>query len=307
MRHAALLLVVLALVGCSTAVPLRPAATPTDAGDGTPTHVDLRGRVVEVIDGDTVTVRLRNGTRERVRLVGVDTPEVYGENTPGEFEGVPDTATGRACLHGWGERASEFARAALDGRRVGLRFDPNLDRRGYYGRLLAYVVVENRTFDYRLVSTGHARVYDSDFVHRDRYLAAEARARRAGRGLWTCATGTPTATAVADGGTALAVSVTADAPGDDNENPNGETVTLRNRGETAVDLDGWTVADAAGHTYRFGDVTLAPGAAVTLHSGSGRDTATDVYWGLDRAVWNNDGDTVTVRDASGTAVVRRTY
>lgn len=304
----ALLAALLVLAGCTTGVDPGPVVD-----GGTHAHdADLAGRVTEVVDGDTVKVRLQDGTRDTVRLVGVDTPEVYSETTPDEFEGVPDTEAGRTCLRRWGERASALATDELDGERVELAFDPNLDRRDYYGRLLMYVVVDNRSFNRRLVETGHARVYDSAFARADRYLAAERRARDEGRGLWTCATGsppTPTAshTAAADGGTSLSVSVTADAPGDDHENLNEETVTLHNGGETAVDLSGWTVADEAGHEYTFGDVTLDPGASVTLHTGSGTDTATDVYWGRSSAVWNNDGDTVTVRDPSDAVVVRHSY
>jgi micrococcal nuclease len=301
------LAVLLALAGCTVGVD--PAADPTPApGAG------IAATVTEVVDGDTVKVAYRNGTRDTVRLVGVDTPEIYSENTPEEYEGVPETAAGRRCLRRWGERASAHATDRLRDRRVRLAFDPNLDRRGYYDRLLAYVVLENRTFNYALVTEGYARVYDSDFSRKSRYLDAERRAREGGTGLWECATDSPpTATPgagmpVSDGGSALAIAeINADAPGNDNENLNEEYVTLLNRGETAVLLEGWTVTDEAGKEYVFGDVTLDPGARVTLHTGSGTDTATDVYWGRTGAVWNNGGDTVTVRAANGTVVTERTY
>ena len=117
---------------------------------------------------------------------------------------------------------------------------------------------------------------------------------------------TATATATAsDAG--IAVSVHEDAAGNDNENLNDEYVTLTNRGESPLDLEGWIVADEAGHRYEFGAVTLDPGASLRLHTGSGEDTGTDVYWGRSGAVWNNDGDTVTVRAANGTVVAERSY
>lgn len=308
MRCVALLAVLFVLAGCATGV---------DSGDFAPgsgaagREADLTGRVTEVIDGDTVKVQLENGTREIVRLVGVDTPEVHSEPTPDEFEGVPVTEAGRACLRRWGERASELAKSELDGRRVGLAFDPNLDRRGYYGRLLAYVMVGDGTFNYQLVETGHARVYDSDFTRKGRYLDAEQQASTDGTGLWVCATDSPPTasppTAIADGGTVLSVSASPDAPGDDNDNLNEETVSLHNGGETAVDLSGWTVADEAGHEYTFDNVTLDANATVTLHTGSGTDMTADLYWGRSNAVWNNGGDTVIVRDASGAVVVQTSY
>jgi micrococcal nuclease len=68
------------------------------------------------------------------------------------------------------------------------------------------------------------------------------------------------------------------------------------------------VHDEAGKTYTFADgTTLAPGASITLHTGDGTDTDAHRYWGRDGAVWNNGGDTVTVRDASGDVVAERSY
>ncbi|WP_435067605.1 lamin tail domain-containing protein [Haloplanus sp. C73] len=124
-------------------------------------------------------------------------------------------------------------------------------------------------------------------------------------------------TAVSDGGTttqtppeeALVVeTVQADAPGDDRENLNEEYVVFRNTGSDPLDLSGWTVADAADHTYTVPDgYTLAGGETVTLHTGSGSDSATDLYWGADAPIWNNGGDTVRVRTANGTLVVEEAY
>jgi micrococcal nuclease len=170
----------------------RPAASATVGGDsGTPhpsTAPHVRVTVVDVVDADTIDVRYPNGSRETVRLLGVDAPETRAENAPGEFEGVPDTDAGRRCLRRAGGAASEMARARLAGETVGLGFDPRADRRGGYGRLLAYVYADGAQFNHRLLVAGHARLYDSPFVERDRYAAAERRARATDRGLWACAT-----------------------------------------------------------------------------------------------------------------------
>ncbi|PSQ27857.1 nuclease [Halobacteriales archaeon QS_9_68_17] len=168
---------VLALAGCAGVVTDDPPRT-TERSDAT---------VVDVVDGDTVEVEYPNGTRETVRLLGVDTPEVRAENDPGEFEGVPDTEAGRTCLRDWGYRASEFARTELAGESVTLVVDPASDRRGGYDRLLAYVDYDGGRFNERLVERGHARLYDATFADRDRYAAAEERARESGTGLWECA------------------------------------------------------------------------------------------------------------------------
>jgi hypothetical protein len=104
------------------------------------------------------------------------------------------------------------------------------------------------------------------------------------------------------------VEIRADAPGNDHENLNEEYVGFENTGGTDLELGGWTVRDEADHVYRFPNgYTLAAGETVTLHTGSGTDSQTDLYWGEGRAVWNNGGDTVIVRDADGREVTRREY
>ena len=109
-------------------------------------------------------------------------------------------------------------------------------------------------------------------------------------------------------GTLSLVEVHADASGDEWDNLNDEYLVFTNAGDAALDLSGWTVRDEADHTYRFPDgVTLDPGASVTLHTGTGTDSATDRYWGSGAPVWNNGGDTVVVTDDEGTVVLRETY
>lgn len=312
------LAVLLVLAGCSglSGAPSQP----TDAALGGQSAVDapdadLTVSVTGVVDGDTIRVAYANGTTDTVRLVGVDTPEVHVDNDPAEFEGVPETAAGSACLRDAGGDASTFAKQRLLGETVGLAVDPALDRRGYYDRLLAYVVVDETLYNYRLVATGHARVYDSDFSRADAFYAAEETARTERRGLWRCVSPDATmGTPIADGGTATAApnglaitDIHADASGNDNENLNGEYVTLSNTGDTAIDLSGWTVGDASGHRYTVENLTLGPGAAVTLYTGQGTDTETERYWGRSGAVWNNGGDTVAVRNADGDLVLERSY
>ncbi|MFC7071326.1 lamin tail domain-containing protein [Halobaculum lipolyticum] len=274
--------------------------------------------VVEVVDGDTVRIAYANGTTDTARLLGVDTPEVFGDNTPGEFEGVPDTEAGRACLDEYGERASAYAENRLAGEEVVIAFDANEPRRGYFDRLLVYVHHDGGSFNYALVDRGLARVYDSSFERGDAFYAAEERAMAAGRGLWSCRDGTPapagdgetvappSATATATGEGVVIARIHADADGDDAANLNDEYVVVRNRGDDAVALAGWTLTDAAGFEFVFPDgTTLAAGETLTVHVGSGDDTATDLYWGRSRPTLNNGGETVTLRDAGGTVVAER--
>jgi micrococcal nuclease len=141
--------------------------------------------IVEVTDGDTVKVRFPDGRTRKVRLLGIDTPEVYGKNDPAEFEGVPNNNAGYKCLRKWGERASKYANRTLHGK-VTVKRDSVADREGSYGRLLAYVIKDGVNFNYSLVKKGYARVYDSEFTQSESFYTAERIAQNSGRGLWEC-------------------------------------------------------------------------------------------------------------------------
>lgn len=79
-----------------------------------------------------------------------------------------------------------------------------------------------------------------------------------------------------------------------------EVVEIRNAGG-AVSLAGWRLVSVVGwQEYEFGDVTLAPGASVFVHSGPDAPAPTerDRLWSLSY-VWNNEGDEARLMDASG--------
>lgn len=106
----------------------------------------------------------------------------------------------------------------------------------------------------------------------------------------------------------IGLSVFADAPGNDHENLNGERVTVTNPTQADVALAGWTLCDVARHCYRFPPgAVLRAGGRVFVYTGSGRADATHFYMGSHRAVWNNDGDAATLRDAAGRVIVRYAY
>jgi competence protein ComEC len=120
--------------------------------------------------------------------------------------------------------------------------------------------------------------------------------------------GTQTATQQATGGKLAISSVNADAAGDDGDNLNDEYVVFENTGGETLGLSGWTVSDEADHRYTFPDgVTLPAGETLTLHTGSGTDTESDLYWGSGQPIWNNAGDTVIVTKPDGTEVLREEY
>jgi len=122
-------------------------------------------------------------------------------------------------------------------------------------------------------------------------------------------TGSTATTTATDDGVSLEIAeIHADAEGDESENLNDEYVVFENTGSSPLDLSAWELADAADHTYTFPDgVVLDPGEQITIHTGSGTDSETDLYWGQSAPVWNNGGDTVILRDDEGTIVIEESY
>lgn len=140
--------------GTAPEAPAAPPATP------------LR-TVVRVVDGDTLVL----DAGEKVRLIGINTPETVDPRRPVQW---------------YGKEASERAKAMLQGRRVRLGFD--VEKRDRYGRTLAYLWLEDGTFvNLRLVEEGYAfsYPYPPNVAHEAEFRAAERRARERGLGLWS--------------------------------------------------------------------------------------------------------------------------
>ncbi|MEV6305384.1 lamin tail domain-containing protein [Actinoplanes sp. NPDC051861] len=96
-----------------------------------------------------------------------------------------------------------------------------------------------------------------------------------------------------------------DSPGPDGRSPaslNAEWITIVNDGTAPLSVADWTVRDASRVGYTFGKVTIPAKGVIRLHTGKGRNTATDLYWNSGNYIWNNTGDTATLRDAAGRVV-----
>lgn len=90
--------------------------------------------------------------------------------------------------------------------------------------------------------------------------------------------------------------------------PDEEYLVFKNTGDEPLTLAGWTVESEGGQSYRFPDgFTLGVGERVTLHSGHGTDSDTDLYWGADESIWAATGDTVAVETPAGERVVSEPY
>lgn len=145
-----------------------PTAAPS------PTSEEAAGlyEVTQIIDGDTITVT-RDGAEEKVRLLGIDTPEV--DETRGPVE----------CF---GKEASAKTTSLLTGESVSLETDPTQAERDKYGRLLAYVyTADGALVNKILVEGGYAReyTYDKPYTYQADFKAAEKTARAKESGLWS--------------------------------------------------------------------------------------------------------------------------
>ena len=102
------------------------------------------------------------------------------------------------------------------------------------------------------------------------------------------------------------------SPGPDNgsnRSLNAEWVQLHNRSASRINLSGWTLRDncGCGHVYTFHNYTIRAHGYVKIHTGRGTNTQTDRYWGRRAYVWNNTGDTATLRNRAGTLIDRCHY
>lgn len=85
-----------------------------------------------------------------------------------------------------------------------------------------------------------------------------------------------------------------------------EAISIANLGSRAVALQGWTLSDAEGRIFTFGQVTLfGDGAAILVHTEAGQNGPSDQYWGQEQAVWSA-GETVTLKDSEGTVQAQYT-
>lgn len=104
------------------------------------------------------------------------------------------------------------------------------------------------------------------------------------------------------------VEISADPEGKDRNNLNEEYIVVKNTGDAPIDLTGWRVKDEDGHVYTFPDgFTLEIGQTVTLHTSRGTQSDSDLFWWSDRAVWDNDGDTIAIFDERGHKLYERSY
>jgi len=89
---------------------------------------------------------------------------------------------------------------------------------------------------------------------------------------------------------------------------NREFVTVANRGKTPADVSGWLLSNKTGDTYVFPEGLVLPaGGVITVYSGCGEDGVDALHWCLEKEIWSDLSDKVTLRMTDGTLVDTYSY
>ena len=147
-------------------------ASPAEAYPTMPQGIQGPYTVIKVVDGDTIWVD-NNGQRQKIRLIGLDTPESVDPRKPVQCFAL---------------EASAQAKTILGGQSVYLETDPSQDSVDRFGRTLAYVwTASGRLFNLDMIADGYAFEYTYDLPYRYQadFKTAEGDARAQERGLWS--------------------------------------------------------------------------------------------------------------------------
>lgn len=251
-------------------VPLRLSDTPAPPESAT---------VTAVYDGDTLTL----DTRDKVRLKWVNTPELKP-------------------LEEYGPEARELTASMVLQKRVKLLSDGSRDG---YGRILAGIEVDGKNLSIALLEAGlgHLFIIPPDPTDLAPLLAAQEKAKKARRGIWS--------TERFQGALHI-TSFHANADGDDRENVNGEYLRICNVSTTPLDLSGYRISDISGRSWELPRVLVPVGHTFKLHSGVGVHKADpteqiELYLGSGDPIWNNGEDRATLYDRYGRVVDSRAH
>ena len=123
------------------------------------------------VDGDTIKVKIKNEEKV-VRLLAIDTPESVKPNTKVEY---------------YGKEASEYTcKQIKNAKKISLEYDDNSDKEDKYGRILAWVFVDDKLLQEKLVEEGYAKVayLYNDYKYTDVLMEKQELASAKGIGIW---------------------------------------------------------------------------------------------------------------------------
>lgn len=238
--------------------------------------------VSHVFDGDTFKL----STGETIRLIGLNAPE-----------------SGQSCSLEATAKLKEF----VLGKEVTLEQD--VSDKDQYDRLLRYVYVDYTFVNLEMVRLGlaHKYEYGSNTKYSAQFEQAENEAKQNEGCLWESEE-----TNYIQDQCIYITNFHFNAAGNDNYNLNDEYITFGNKCSYSIDMTGWTIKDeTAFHIYTTSAFTFQPGAMFTLYTGTGINTNSALYWGRTSgdyaAIWNNNGDTLFLRDSNGKLILSQSY
>lgn len=141
----------------------------------TPNSVGIFYTVTKVTDGDTIHIEM-DGRDEKVRLIGINTPETVDPRRP---------------VQCFGKEASTRMKELASGNIVRLEYDDSQNTRDAYGRLLAYVYLEdNQMLNRKMVAEGYAYEYTylTPYRYQKEFRELQILAKSSKRGLWSDST-----------------------------------------------------------------------------------------------------------------------
>jgi micrococcal nuclease len=242
--------------------------------------VPSEGRVVDVYDGDTLT--LESG--DKIRLKWVNSPELR----PKEAYGI---------------EAREAAKQLVLGKVVQLKTGEV--KRDSYGRIIAGVEFDGTDLSTHLLSLGlgHLFIIPPDSDDHAQRKKAQSMAREASRGIWSTDR---------YGGVLHITSFHANANGDDRLNVNGEYLRVANISDRSVDLDGFRIAEQSGRSWMLPSMLIPAGHTFKIHSGVGTNQSDPqkqlaLFLGNETPIWNNTRDRATLYDRHGRVIDSRLH
>lgn len=236
-------------------------------------------QIARVIDGDTVELKNNDGSdNKRMRVIGINSPE---KNERGFSE-------------------AKLQMETLAGSEAEVSKDPHSNGTDMYGRLIGYIFKGEKCLNVEMVRGGYATAYiyqGERLAMEPELVSAEKEARNAKKNLW--------APSKYSGCFQLDEFVF-DPAGDDLAGD--ERVGFKNTCSFPIRMDGFYLKDAGTTIYFFGNGTGVPASGtITVHSGCGKGSASDLYWCRKTPVWNNAGDRMFLRDSDGKLVLNHDY
>jgi len=245
--------------------------------------IEEKGNVTRVIDGDTIEVDIL-GSKVKVRLLDINTPE---KKQP------------------YHDEAMNFLKSKVEGKQVLLeRGKENKDK---YGRMLRYAFFNKDFINEKILEEGLANFYSyQETRYTSKLKKAEQSAREEKKGIWEKSLSS----------CASCISLEEIENGEDKEDcsAGNEWIAFLNQCSQTCILNGWTIKDDASHIYAFKEIELQENQEIILYSGQGKDVQeqnkiTLFFQNKDKcaSVWNDDTDSLFLRDNQGKLVMYKHY